>query len=83
MFVRHAGRSILIGPGARASEMLGDRAQFHKLPRGPRRHLGPLSDHGEQDRPGIVVGVEVDPVGTTLDGLQQWIRRVSPQGRRG
>ena len=58
--------------GVGASELLGDRAQRHELPGGPRRHLRAVIGHRKQDRPSLVVDVDGDePVLASLDGFQQ------------
>jgi hypothetical protein len=44
--------------------VLGDRAQRQELPGRAGGHLRAVVGDGEQDRPGLVVGAEVDaPVG--------------------
>src|SRR5512144_2698638 len=63
----------LVGRGAGASEVLGDRAHGHELPGRSRRHLGSVVGDGEQDRPGVVGDAEVDgAVGVAgVDQLEQ------------
>jgi hypothetical protein len=62
----------LIGWGAGPAEVLGDRAQGHELPGGPRSHLWAIVGDCEQDRPGRVVHRRVDgPVLVGGDGSEQ------------